>query len=454
MAATSLWHIKGRLKDLIDYVENPAKTVASDDLKDFFDVFSYVRNPEKTDNGEYVSAVNCLKETALEQMILTKKQYQKSGGYIAWHGYQSFRPNEVTPEQCHEIGLKLAREMWGDNYQIIVTTHLDKEHLHNHFCFNSVSFTDGRKYNYSKSEQKRLRDVSDRLCREYGLSVIERPKKAPSRPLYLDEKSGKPTRYHVYLEDLAEAISGSRDIPHMMRYLTDKGYEVDFSGGHWKMKLPQYKHFTRLDTLDERLTPDFIRSHLGTRARYGNYKARISYSPHMPEEYKKAWKPHQKTTGILALYYYWCYQLGIFPKGTDYKPTSPLMKQELRKLDEITAQVRYMSEHDISTLSDLHADREKNQTEMDMLTDYRRHLQNKIRRASPAEKETLREEKNGVTEQITELRKRLKYADGIEKRSAHIDDCLNQIHDTAEKQRSNQNGRAGETDRRREESLR
>ena len=159
--------------------------------------------------------------------------------------------------------------------------------------------------------------------------MIENPKKAPSRPLYLDEKSGKPTRYNVYLEDLAEAISGSRDIPHMMRYLTDKGYEVDFSGGHWKMKLPQYKHFTRLDTLDERLTPDFIRSHLGTRARYGNYKARISYSPHMPEEYKKAWKPHQKTTGILALYYYWCYQLGIFPKGTDYKPTSPLMKEEL-----------------------------------------------------------------------------------------------------------------------------
>ena len=114
MATTSLWHIKGRLKDLIDYVENPEKTVPSDDLQDFLDVFSYVRNPEKTDNGEYVSAVNCLKETALEQMILTKKQYQKSGGYIAWHGYQSFKPNEVTSERCHEIGLKLAREMWGD----------------------------------------------------------------------------------------------------------------------------------------------------------------------------------------------------------------------------------------------------------------------------------------------------------------------------------------------------
>ena len=234
----------------------------------------------------------------------------------------------------------------------------------------------------------------------------------------------------------------------MMKYLTDKGYEVDFTGEHWKMKLPQYAHFTRLDTLDGRLTPEFIRSHLGTRARYGNYKARISYSPYMPEEYRNAWKPHRKTTGILALYYYWCYQLGILPKGTDYKPTSPLMKEELRKLDEITAQVRYMAKHNISTLSDLHADRDKNQTEMDRLIGYRRHLQNRIRRAAPAEKETLREEKRGVTEQITELRRRLKYAEAIEKRSVHIDDCLNQIHDTLESQRSNQNGR---TDRRREE---
>jgi len=107
-----------------------------------------------------------------------------------------------------------------------------------------------------------------------------------------------------------------------------------------------------------------------------------------------------------------------------------------------------MTKHNISTLSDLHADRDKNQTEMDRLIGYRRHLQNRIRRAAPAEKETLREEKRGVTEQITELRKRLKYAEAIEKRSVHIDDCLNQINDTLENQRSNHNVR---TDRRRGE---
>ena len=119
-----------------------------------------------------------------------------------------------------------------------------------------------------------MREMSDRLCLEYGLSVIENPEKVPARQLYLDEKSGKPTRYNVYREDLREALNGSRDLQHMMKYLADKGYEIDFSGEHWKMTLPQYKHFTRLDTLDERLTPDFIRSCLGGTSRYGNYKAR------------------------------------------------------------------------------------------------------------------------------------------------------------------------------------
>ena len=207
MATTSLWHIEGRLKDLISYVENPEKTVAKDkDLQDFYNVFSYVSRPEATENGEYVSAINCLKEIALQQMILTKKQYGKDDGYIAWHGYQSFKPGEVTPEQAHEIGLQLAKEMWGEQYQIIVTTHLDKDHLHNHFCFNSVSFLDGRKYNYSKTEQRKLREASDRICREHGLSVIEKPHKAPSRQVWLDEKSGRPTRYNVYREDVKEAV--------------------------------------------------------------------------------------------------------------------------------------------------------------------------------------------------------------------------------------------------------
>lgn len=346
MATTSLWHIKGRLKDLIDYVENPEKTASKmPELQDLYNVFSYVQRPEATQEGDYVTALNCLKETALRQMILTKKRYGKTDGYIAWHGYQSFKPEEVTPQLAHEIGVKLAKEMWGDRFEIIVTTHLDKEHIHCHFCFNSVSFRDGGKCNYSKTEQLRLREASDRLCREYGLSVIEKPHKAPSRPVWLDEKNGKPTRYNVYRADVQEAIDFSRTPYYMEDYLRRKGYITDFTGKHWRIRLPQYEHFTRLDTLDERWTPENIR--LGRYASFGNRRAYISYPPQMPQELSDWFRPFHKTSHIYKLYLHYCYLLGYLPKHTDYKPTSPYLKEDLRKLDELSQQVRYMGKYGI-----------------------------------------------------------------------------------------------------------
>lgn len=290
MATTSLWHIKGRLSDLIAYVENPEKTIPKG-TEDFFNVFSYIQNPQKTADGSFVTTINCLKQTALRQMILTKQRYGKEDKYIAWHGYQSFKPGEVTPERCHEIGVKLAQDMWGDRFQVIVTTHLDKGHLHNHFCFNSVSFRDGKKYNYSKAEQQRLRDTSDRLCREYGLSVIEHGRKAPSRPVWLDEQSGKPTRYNVYRADVRE------------------------------------------------------------------------------------------------------------------------------------------------TLDDLLSARETIQSELDTLIDQRTKLQNKIRRASPAEKERLRGEKQAITAQISACRKKLKLNTGVEERSAKIQDTMDMVYTNEEQHR-------------------
>ena len=300
MATTSLWHIEGRLKDLIDYVENPEKTKAkTPELQDLYNVFSYVQRPEATQEGKYVTALNCLKETALRQMLLTKKRYGKTDGYIAWHGYQSFKPEEVTPQLAYEIGVKLAKEMWGDRFEIIVTTHLDKEHIHCHFCFNSVSFRDGGKYNYSNAERKRMMEISDRLCREYGLSVIEKPHKAPSRPVWLDEKNGKPTRYNVYRADVREAIDFSRTPYYMEDYLRRKGYVTDFTGKHWKLRLPQYEHFTRLDTLDEKWTPKNIRRSMGRYATFGNRRAYISYPPQMPQELSDWFQPFHRTSHIV-----------------------------------------------------------------------------------------------------------------------------------------------------------
>ena len=431
MATTSLWHIEGHLRDLVDYVENPEKTYP--ELQDLWDASRYVQRPAATADGHYVTAINCLKETALEQMILTKQQYGKTDGYIAFHGYQSFKPGEVTAQECHDIGVALAKEMWGDRFQVLVTTHLDKDHLHNHYLFNSVSFRDGKKYNYSKKELQRLRDVSDRLCIEHGLSVIRHPHKAPSRPVYLDEKDGKPTRYNVYLNDVWDAIENNLSLKYVENYLRELGYITDFTGAHWKIRLPQYQHFTRLDTLDERLTPEFIRYNCGSCARYGNSHAEVSYPPLMPKELAHIWQPYVRTSRIYRLYLYYCYELGILPKGTTYQPTSPFLREELRKLDLYDRETRFLGSSGIETMEELQEEIAKTQTEMDALTDERKHITYSMRRATPERKAELQEQKAALTKRITPLREKLKLMWDIERRSAHIDETLTRVYESEER---------------------
>ena len=419
---------------MIEYAENPDKTCPIPDLEDLWNAARYVQRPAATADGTYVTAINCMKETALEQMILTKRQYGKTDGSIAFHGYQSFKPGEVTPQECHDIGVALAKEMWGDRFQILVTTHLDKEHLHNHYLFNSVSFRDGKKYNYSRAEIQRLRDVSDRICLEHGLSVIRNPHKAPSRPVYLDEKNGKPTRYNVYLNDVWDAIELNRSPRYVENYLRELGYLTDFTGEHWKIRLPQYKHFPRLDTLDERLTPEFIRQGCGSRAHYGNSHAEISYPPRMPQELEHIWRPYVRTTRIYRLYLRYCYELGILPKGTKYQPTSPFLREELRKLDMYDRETRFLAGSGIETLEELQAEIGKTQNEINNLADEdRKSVTYAMRRATPEKKAELQKQKAALTKRITPLREKLRLMQDIERRSEHIDQTLTRVYESEER---------------------
>ena len=423
MATTKLWHIQGRLKDLVDYVENPEKTVKPG-LQDFFNVFSYTQNPNKTASGQFITAINCQKDIALQQMVLTKQRYGKEDGYIAWHGYQSFKPGEVTPEQCHALGVELAKQMWGDRFQIIVTTHLDKEHLHNHFCINSVSFKDGGKYNFSKKELKRLRETSDRLCREYGLSVVEHPHKAPSRQVWLDEQAGKPTRYNIYRADVQKAIDSSITGRGMVQYLQGRGYIVDSTGPNLKIRLPQYPHFTRLDTLNPQWTNQGIEHLIYDRDDLISSRSKPPRKPDIPDWLRDAYQPQKRTTKIYRLYLYYCYQLGILPKGTTYQPVSPQLRADLRHLDDIDRQTRYLASRKIETVEELLANRSEKESQLEALTTQRTKLQNKIRRASPEQKVILRKEKADITAQITALRKDIRDSKEIEQRSVEIQDTL------------------------------
>lgn len=174
MATTGFWPVKSRLKEVIDYAENPDKTIDKRYVdSDLYAALQYVSNDKKTDECMYVSGINCNAKRAYERMTATKKRFGKTGGNVAYHGYQSFQTGEVTPEEAHKIGLETARRMWGKEYEIVVTTHLNTDNLHNHFVINSVSFKTGKKFENHISDHHRLREISDAVCLEYGKSVLK-----------------------------------------------------------------------------------------------------------------------------------------------------------------------------------------------------------------------------------------------------------------------------------------
>ena len=179
MATTGFWPVKGSLKDLLNYAENPEKTMVKDELHS---VLEYASNGEKTENRQYIAGINCSVQNAYNEMTAIKKRFGERGKNIAYHGYQSFEAGEVTPEQALQIGTETARRMWGDRYQVIVAVHCNTDNIHCHFVINSVSFKDGSKFKNKIADHKKLRQISDDICREHQLSVLD------NAPFYGGEK--------------------------------------------------------------------------------------------------------------------------------------------------------------------------------------------------------------------------------------------------------------------------
>ena len=438
MATTSLWHIKGRLKDLINYVENPEKTKAkAPELQDLYNVFTYVQRPEATQKGEYITALNCLKETALRQMILTKKRYGKTDGYIAWHGYQSFKPEEVTPQLAHEIGVKLAKEMWGDRFEIIVTTHLDKEHIHCHFCFNSVSFRDGGKYNYSKAERKRMMEISDRLCREAKISVIEYP--ANRRTNYgewLAEKNGKPTMRSRIREDIDRAILASTTEREFQRVMKEMGYEVITKTPKGSPRVHPIvrivdggKNF-RLDKLGEYYELDPIKQRI-----QNNYRRKTPF-PEVAEDTKAPYYQYKekakKASGLYALYLYYCYELHIIVhQPASVKKVSAFLREDVTKLDRYIAQADFLAKTGIETVEALAGYKAEKEKQVEALTQQRTGLKNELKRHIRKEDfqsaEATRARIAELTTELKTCRKEITLCSDIADRSEQVRKSLEQI---------------------------
>lgn len=182
MATTAIWDVSDNLKRVIDYTSNPEKTEVENfeqyDYHGLGNLISYTVDDLKTEKQCYVTGVNLEVDNAFNEMLATKKLYQKETGILAYHAYQSFAPNEVTAELAHQIGIEFAKAMWGERFEVLVSTHIDKEHFHNQYVINSVSFKDGKRYYDNKKNYKRLRLLSDQMCARYSLSVIMNPKKS------------------------------------------------------------------------------------------------------------------------------------------------------------------------------------------------------------------------------------------------------------------------------------
>lgn len=232
MAVTKIWPVKDSISRVIDYCNNPEKTK----FTDLEHVIKYASNEEKvTSEGEQfyaVTGVNCKAETAFEEMRAVQERFGKTRGNVAYHAYQSFKTGEVTAEQCHRLGIELARKMWGDKYQVLVATHFNTGTYHNHLVLNAVGMWDGKKYDCCKREYYRMRRLSDEMCAREGLTVIKNPHKKAPRPIYIAEKNGEPTKYNLMREAIDKALTMSWDHNSFVNAVKSQGYFIYLSNNY------------------------------------------------------------------------------------------------------------------------------------------------------------------------------------------------------------------------------
>ena len=188
MAVTKLWVVRDNLGRVIDYANNPEKTCNPNytdaQYQTLADVIAYAKDEEKTERQFYVDGINCNPATARDQFITTKECFGKTDGIQAYHGYMSFKEQNITPELAQKVGMEFAKRMWGKRFQVVVTTHLNTKHLHCHFVINSVSFVDGKRLQNDEKVWFKFRHIADEVCKEYGLYFNPTPNRSKQSSYY------------------------------------------------------------------------------------------------------------------------------------------------------------------------------------------------------------------------------------------------------------------------------
>ena len=443
MATTGFWPVKGRLKEVIDYANNPDKTTAKEYLdEDLYAAIRYVGNDDKTDQTMYVSGINCSKHNAYNEMIAVKRRFGERGKNIAYHGFQSFAPGEVTPEEAHSIGKETARRMWGAQYQVVVTTHLNTDKIHNHFVLNSVSFKTGKKFRNGIGDRLELRKISDAICAERNKSVIQGNKFYSNKKEYWIKKNGGMTHRAVLRKDIDSIIKNSTSWTYFKQNLKGYGYEIvrndDYK--HISVKAVGWKRPVRLDSLGANYTIEAIERRMEHNLQTVNYAAiyKIRKSPLLQLERELEFNinhSHDTAAILVDTVFYIILQLlkltrDIDAWGDGGQAHSPLLREALTFEKQLEKEYFFLKNNNIHTVGELTIYCREKETEIAALEAERSKIRNSNRRPkTPQERQEKLHAAREITKKIKPLREQLKIADSALVRFPKVWDLLKTEHD-------------------------
>lgn len=329
MAITKIWSLHSSLKAAVQYIENTEKTsendiksrIASKDefispsFRDNTDIqianlkqaIGYVSQEYKTEEKRLVSGINCTAENALAEMNKEKEYFGKIGGVVGYHCVQSFMPGEIDPDHAHLIGLELAQKVWGDyNYQVVVATHIDREHIHNHFIINSVSL-DGEKH--PCCYHRKISYISDEIIKQHGLSVIT---DRGISPAVLPHYSKRQLKAKM---DIDEGIAVCNNLSEFRDFMKNRGYELDLSDNRkfWTLQHNDWQRPMRFirfgdDYTNERLIKRIENEYMVMPDGY----TRDSMSPYQLYMYENRYARIQKNWKNTYQYQFFMFMLKTF----------------------------------------------------------------------------------------------------------------------------------------------
>lgn len=420
MAVTGFWPVFKNLKSTLDYADNPDKTTAPEYLdEDLCAALRYAENDDKTDRKMFVGGINCSAQNAYAEMIAVQRRFGLRGKAVGYHGIQSFREGEVTPEQAFAIGKETARRMWGNKYQVLVTVHLNTDNVHCHFVVNPVSFKDGTKFKNKIGDHKELRKISDEICREHELSVLENSDfySKGKKKEYWVHKAGKQTHRDMLHRDVEEALAKCGSFREIEYYLKCLGYRFqrDFHYAHPSVIIDGWQRPIRIDSLGPQFSREAIRERCLENQRrpelYGYAYPQWKRAPLLAIEYHLRQAQRQDTVTLLFEIFIELLKIctGSNIENTDRRPLSPAMRAEVRKLNQYLEEYKLLCDHRIESPKELLSFQEGLTARISALEEQRYALRLKLRRVkSPEEEAGLKEHCKKITKELTPLRRERK----------------------------------------------